>query len=170
MTAARTTEIADAVAARQAERLLTLIGVPLLMLVIGGVASVLWNELGRAATRAQEAALLTQRVAMLELRLREETEATRSLSRELAGRTEDARLNTARGQTERDAAQDRQIAEIAAGLAAGREGQARISAQVEAARADLAEIKLILTTRGQRGDMGEPAPFAGAARRGGGGT
>lgn len=163
-------EIADLVQGRQAERLLTLVGVPALFLLLGGVGSAVWGEIRQNAAQETTVAVIAQRVGVMEGRLDRELADARSHTRDTAARLEESRGASDRQRAERDGAQDQRIAELAASLTASREGFVRLTAQVEGARSDLAEIKAILTRRDRADTSADPAPYAGATRgaRGGG--
>ena len=163
--AAREAAIVNQSWSHTAERLLTLVGIPLLMAALGAMGSTLLGELARGEGARREIALLQQRAATLEARLKEESDASRLTVREMAARLDAERTAIRAQQESRDGAQDRQISEISAGLTSGRESMVRLGAQMDGVRADLAELKAILTRR-DRAEGGEIAPLAGASRPG----
>ena len=135
---------ADSVLARLAERVLTVVGVPILLAALGFLGTQVWSVRDRLAAHDGELALRRAELAVIERRNRDEVEASRVALREATEREAQARVAGERVRDERDAAHERQIGEIAGAVAAARAGMARFGAQLAGARSDLAEIKGLL--------------------------
>lgn len=158
----------EATLARLAERVLTMVGVPLLLAAITGLSALLWGQVQANAARDSAAAVMGQRVGAIETRHKDDVDTLRVVLREMAERDAEGRAAVARVRDERDAMHDRQIGELSGAVAAAREGMARFGAQLEGVRADLAEIKGMLQRPAPPGpravDRLAPQGWSGGAR------
>lgn len=143
---------------RALERVVTLLGVPLLMLVIGSVGATLWNDRAENATRDANITALHKNLESSETRLRERIDNTDKRTRdelavartnfdEAVRRGETARVEISRANAERDADMARQIAEHSAALSQARVTASVLTTEVAAIRVDLQEIKALLQQR-----------------------
>lgn len=140
---------------RLAERFLTLIGVPLLTMCIGGVGAQMWSDHDANARRDVMLIALTENTKQIEARLRErvdasdtrarqELDALRTLINEATRRGESSRADLARAMSERDAELAKQIGDQATNAGQFRVQVGVLTEQVTGMRADLTEIKAFL--------------------------
>lgn len=123
-------------AGRAAERLLTLLGVPLLLTVVGAVSATLWNDRATNATRDAAVVSLAERLDSARIRQREDIDAVRGALTEAVRRGEQARGELTK-----------QVTEQAVVLNQFRVQASVLNEQVTGMRSDLQEIKAILQNR-----------------------
>lgn len=132
---------------RVAEKLLTLLGVPILLVIVSAVSTTLWNDRATNATRDAVLSSMAERIDGVRLRQREDVDGINRAMAEAIRRGEQARAELARTMADRDAEQSKQLAEQAVVLNQFRVQASVLNEQVTGMRGDLQEIKAILQQR-----------------------